>query len=46
MATNKDGSSNPMQKGKRRQKLHRNQDNVGKPKNKPQYENFNGTAID
>ncbi|WP_287567289.1 clostri-philic family protein [Clostridium sp.] len=28
MATNKEGSCNPMQKGKRRQKLHDNQNNV------------------
>ena len=29
---NKDGLGNGMQKGERRQKLHKNQDNVGNPK--------------
>lgn len=42
----KPGSSNPMQKGERRQRLHANQDNVGNPKNKPQYENFDGNPIE
>lgn len=46
MATNKHGTCNPVQKGKRRQKLHSNQDNIGNPKNKPQYENFNGDPIE
>lgn len=46
MATNKESSCNPMQKGKRRQKLHDNQNNVGNPKNKSQYENFNGSPVD
>ncbi len=42
----KPGSSNPMQKGKRRQKLHENQNNVGNPKNKPEFENFNGKPVE
>ena len=46
MATNKNGSSNPIQKGERRQRLHGNQDNVGNPKNKSQYKNFNGDTIE
>ncbi len=46
MATNKAGSSNPMQKGERRQRLHKNQDNVGNAKNKPQYKNFDGNPIE
>jgi hypothetical protein len=41
----KPGSANPIQKGMRRQKLHSNQDNVGNPKNPPEYENFNGKPI-
>lgn len=45
MATNKEGSCNPMQKGDRRQRLHKNQNNVGNPKNKPQYKNFEGNEI-
>lgn len=45
MATNKDGSTNPMQKGERRRMLHEKQNNVGNPKNKPQYENFNGDPL-
>lgn len=43
--TNKPGSINPMQKGARRQKLHSNQNNVGDPKNEPQYENFESKPI-
>lgn len=46
MATNKNGSSNPMQKGERRQRLHKNQNDVGDPKNKPQYKNFDGNSIE
>lgn len=46
MATNKKGSNNPMQKGERRQKLNQNKDNVGDPKNKSQFTNFNGISID
>jgi hypothetical protein len=42
----KAGSSNPMQKGERRQKLHDKQDNVGNPKNKPEYQNFEGKPIE
>lgn len=45
MATNKEGSCNPMQKGERRQRLHKNQDNVGNPQNESQYKNFNGNPI-
>lgn len=41
----KPGSDNPIQKGKRRQKLHSNQNNVGNSKNPPEYENFNGEPI-
>lgn len=44
--THKPGSNNPFQKGARRQKLHGNQNNVGDPKNKPQYENFEGEPIE
>ena len=43
---NRPGANNPMQKGKRRQKLHENQNNVGDPKNKPEYKNFNGKPIE
>ena len=42
---NKPGSNNPMQKGKRRQKLHENQNNVGNPKKPSEYENFDGEPI-
>lgn len=45
MATNKAGSSNPLQKGERRQILHEKQNNVGNPKNKSQFKNFNGDTI-
>lgn len=41
----KPGSVNPIQKGKRRQKLASNQNNVGNPKNPSEYENFNGEPI-
>lgn len=34
----KNGSNNPMQKGKRRQKLHRDQNNVGDKHNPAEYE--------
>lgn len=43
---NKPGACNRVQKGKRRQKLHANQNNVGDPKNKPEYKNFNGEPIE
>ncbi|OOM77695.1 clostri-philic family protein [Clostridium sp. BL-8] len=42
----KPGSCNPEQKGLRRQKLHRSQNDVGNSKNKPQYENFDGEPIE
>jgi len=42
---NKDGAVNPMQKGARRQNLHDKQNNVGNPKNKPEYQNFEGKPI-
>lgn len=45
MATNREGASNPMQKGERRQRLHENQNNVGNPKNKPKFENYDGDHI-
>lgn len=41
----KAGSSNPIQKGARRQKLHSNQNNIGNPKNEPEYEDFDGKPI-
>lgn len=34
---NKPGSDNPMQKGKRRQKLHEQQNNHGEPKKEESY---------
>ena len=37
--------NNPMQKGKRRQKLHENQNNVGDSQNKPEFKDFNGNSI-
>ncbi|WP_346889369.1 clostri-philic family protein [Clostridium sp. UBA1056] len=37
--------SNPMQKGERRQRLHKNQNNVGDPQNKPEFKDFNGNSI-
>lgn len=42
----KTGSNNPMQKGKRRQKLHSDQDNIGNSKNRGEYKNFNGEVIE
>jgi hypothetical protein len=42
----KPGSVNPIQKGIRRQKLHDMQNDVGNPKNKPQYTNFEGEPIE
>ena len=41
----KSGSNNPAQKGKRRQTLHENQNNVGDPRNKPEFKAFNGNEI-
>ena len=43
---NKPGSCNPMQKGKRRQKLHENQNNVGNSKKSSGYKNFDGSDIE
>ena len=37
--------NNPMQKGERRQKLKRNQDDVGNNKNVPEYKDFDGNPI-
>ncbi|MBW6409036.1 clostri-philic family protein [Clostridium weizhouense] len=45
-AMSKHGSSNPVQKGRRRQKIHDNQDNVGDPKNEPEYTNYQGEPLD
>ncbi|OPJ65572.1 clostri-philic family protein [Clostridium chromiireducens] len=42
----KPGSCNPLQKGIRRQKLHDGQNDVGNPKNKPQYKNFDGAPVE
>lgn len=44
--TNKDGSSNPMQKGERRQRLHEKQNNQGNSKKQTQYRNFEGSPIE
>ncbi len=41
----KPGSNNPMQKGKRRQKLHDEQNNRGEPQKKPQYRDFDGNPV-
>lgn len=38
-------SNNPMQKGKRRVKLHENQNNVGNKQNKPEYKSFDGEDL-
>jgi hypothetical protein len=43
--SNKAFVGNPKQKGVRRQKLHDNQNDVGNPKNKSQYKNFDGEEI-
>lgn len=42
----KHGSNNPLQKGTRRQRLHKNQNDVGNTKNEPQYENFYGEPME
>lgn len=42
---NKDGLGNGMQKGERRQRLHKNQDNVGNPKKPDYFENHDGSSI-
>ena len=42
----KPGSSNPMQKGMRRQRLHAKQNDVGNSKIEPQYQNFDGEPIE
>lgn len=44
--SHKHGSTNPLQKGTRRQRLHKNQNDVGNQKNKSQYEDFNGESIE
>ncbi|MCF0148028.1 MAG: hypothetical protein HUJ77_06470 [Clostridium sp.] len=36
----------PKQKGQRRQRLHKNQNNVGNDKNKPEYTDFEGNPIE
>ena len=41
----KKNSINPLQKGERRQRLHKDQDNVGNDKNKAEYKDFNGNSI-
>ncbi|MDY6012647.1 clostri-philic family protein [Clostridium sp.] len=41
----KDNLGNPMQKGKRRQRLHENQNNVGNQKNPPKYKSFDGEYL-
>ena len=35
----------PMQKGKRRQRIHKNQENIGNDHNKPEYTDFEGNPI-
>jgi len=35
----------PKQKGQRRQRLHKNQNNIGNDKNKPEYTDFDGNPI-
>ena len=42
---NKANVSNPMQKGKRRQKLHDKQNDIGNPKKESKYKNFDGNSI-
>ncbi|MGL5354383.1 MAG: clostri-philic family protein [Clostridium sp.] len=37
--------NNPMQKGERRQKLKKSQDDVGNNKNVPEYKDFDGNPI-
>ena len=43
---NKPGSNNPMQKGERRQQIHKNQNNVGDFKKPSYFKNFNGDSIE
>lgn len=38
-------TKNPMQKGERRQRLHKNQNNIGNDENKPEYTDYNGNPI-
>lgn len=45
MKNHKPGCNNPMQKGKRRQKLHDDQNNVGNPKEPSFFKDFNGEEI-
>lgn len=42
---NKLGACNPQQKGKRRQKLHEEQNNRGNPQNNTQHTDFDGNLI-
>lgn len=42
--TNKPGACNPEQKGLRRQKLHKEQNNVGDPQKKPDNECLRASA--
>lgn len=37
--------NNAMQKGERRQKLHKDQNNVGNDQNKPEYTDYDGNPI-
>ena len=41
----KKNSINPLQKGERRQRLNKKQDNVGNDKNKPEYKDFDGNPL-
>lgn len=41
----KPGSNNPQQKGKRRQKLHEEQNNRGEPQKKSSYRDFTGNPV-
>lgn len=43
---NKPGSNNPMQKGERRQQIHKSQNNVGDSKKPSYFKNFNGDSIE
>lgn len=38
-------TNNALQKGKRRQKLHENQNNIGDKENPPKYTDFEGNPI-
>ncbi|VYU01839.1 Uncharacterised protein [Clostridium tertium] len=41
----KKNSINPLQKGERRQRLNKKQDNVGNDKNKSEYKDFDGNPL-